>query len=108
MLLGRKRSITPEQAAAGLANGELVLVDVRQTFEMERGRIHGAINIPLGQLRGSLPELGRDRPVRRLSAPSPTKPAPSPLRRTLVTPGDLAHNPHDLVIGGFSGVSRSV
>jgi rhodanese-related sulfurtransferase len=48
MLLGRKPSITPEQAAAGLANGELVLVDVRQTFEMERGRIHGAINIPLG------------------------------------------------------------
>jgi rhodanese-related sulfurtransferase len=63
MLFGRKPSITPEQAAAGLAVRELVLVDVRQTLEVERGRIPGAINIPLGQLRGRLPELGRDRPV---------------------------------------------
>jgi rhodanese-related sulfurtransferase len=63
MLFGRKPSITPEQAAAGLAGRELVLVDVRQIFEVERGRIHGAINIPLGQLRGRLPELDRDRPV---------------------------------------------
>jgi rhodanese-related sulfurtransferase len=63
MLFGRKPSITPEQAAAGLAVRELVLVDVRQTFEVERGRIPGAIIIPLGELRGRLPELGRDRPV---------------------------------------------
>jgi rhodanese-related sulfurtransferase len=63
MFFTRKPSITPDQAAAGLANRKLVLVDVRQAFEVERGRIHGAINIPLGQLRGRLSELDRDRPV---------------------------------------------
>ena len=63
MLFTRKPSITPEQAASGLANRELVLVDVRQALEVERGRIHGAVNIPLRQLRGRLPELDRDRPV---------------------------------------------
>jgi rhodanese-related sulfurtransferase len=63
MSFSRRPSITPEQAEARLANRELVLVDVRQAFEVERGRIHGAINIPLRQLRGRLPELDRDRPV---------------------------------------------
>ena len=63
MLFTRKPSITPEQAASGLANRELVLVDVRQALEVQRGRIHGAVNIPLRQLRGRLPELDRDRPV---------------------------------------------
>src|SRR5512135_651100 len=63
MLFTRKPSITPDHAAAALANRELVLVDVRQAFEVERGRIHGAINIPLGQLRGRLSELDPDRPI---------------------------------------------
>jgi rhodanese-related sulfurtransferase len=63
MFFSRRPSITPEQAEAGLANRQLVLVDVRKAVEIERGRIHGAINIPLGQLRGRLPELDRDRPV---------------------------------------------
>ena len=63
MFFTRKPSITPGQAASGLANRELVLVDVRQASEVERGRIHGAVNIPLGQLRGRLPELDRERPV---------------------------------------------
>jgi len=63
MFFSRKPSITPEQAAAGLANGKLALVDVRQSFEVERARIHGAINIPLSHLRGRLPELDRDSPV---------------------------------------------
>ena len=63
MLFTRKPSITPDQAAARLANRGLVLVDVRHAFEVERGRIHGAIHIPLAQLRGRLPELDRGHPV---------------------------------------------
>jgi rhodanese-related sulfurtransferase len=60
MFFTRKPSITPDQAAARLANRELVLVDVRQASEVERGRVRGAVNIPLGQLRQRLPELDRD------------------------------------------------
>lgn len=63
MFFTRRPSITPDQAAAGLANGGLVLVDVRHAFEVERGGIRGAIHIPLAQLRGRLPELDRGRPV---------------------------------------------
>ena len=63
MFFSRRPSITPEQAAQGLITRELVLVDVCNAFEVERGRVHGAINIPLGELRGRLPELSRDRPV---------------------------------------------
>ena len=63
MIFARKPSITPDQAAVRLVNRELVLVDVRQAFEVERWRIHGTINVPLGQLRGRLPELDHDRPV---------------------------------------------
>ena len=36
MFFTRKQSITPDQAAAGLANRELVLVDVRQALEIHR------------------------------------------------------------------------
>ena len=63
MLLRRKPSITAEQAAAGLARGQLVLVDVRQPVEVRPGRIPGSISIPLGQLRDRLGELEVDRQV---------------------------------------------
>ena len=63
MFFTRKPSITPEQAAFALANRELVLVDVRQALEVQRGRIQGAVNIPLRQLRERLSEFDRDRPV---------------------------------------------
>ena len=63
MLFGRKPSITAEQAAAGLASRQLVLVDVRQPIELRTGRIRGSVNIPLAQLRARLGELERDRQV---------------------------------------------
>jgi rhodanese-related sulfurtransferase len=63
MFFARKPSISPEQAAARLATRELVLVDVRQPAEVRRGRVRGAINIPLGQLRARLGELDGDRQV---------------------------------------------
>ncbi len=63
MLFRRTPSITAEHAAAGLANRQLVLVDVRQPVELRTGRIRGSVSIPLGQLRGRLGELERDRQV---------------------------------------------
>ena len=57
MFFARRPSITPEQAAAAFAKRELVLVDVRQPAELRRGRVRGAINIPLGELRARLHEL---------------------------------------------------
>lgn len=39
------------------------LVDVRQDYEWEAGRIDGAAHIPLEQLPGRADELDRDRPV---------------------------------------------
>jgi rhodanese-related sulfurtransferase len=61
MLFARMPSISPEQAAARLARRDLLLVDVRQPAEVRRGRVRGAINIPLGQLRARLAELDGDR-----------------------------------------------
>ena len=37
-----------------------MLVDVRQPGELQRGRVRGSLNIPLGQLRDRLHELDRD------------------------------------------------
>jgi rhodanese-related sulfurtransferase len=63
MFFTRRRSITPEQAAAGLAKRELLLIDVRQPAECQTGRVRGAVNIPAGQLRDRLPELDPNLPV---------------------------------------------
>ncbi|KDR96586.1 CoA-disulfide reductase [Peptoclostridium litorale DSM 5388] len=40
-----------------------LLVDVREELERDMGFIEGSINIPLGQLRGRLSELPKDKPV---------------------------------------------
>ena len=63
MFFTHKPSITPAEASAGLASSGLVLVDVRQPRELQRGRVRGSLNIPLGQLRDRLHELDRDRQV---------------------------------------------
>lgn len=43
------------------AEGPGLVLDVREPREYERGHIPGAVNLPLGQLRGRLGELPRDR-----------------------------------------------
>ncbi len=63
MLFSRSKSLTPSDAAAALARGELQLIDVREPAELSEARIKGARHIPLGQLRAKLGELDRDRPV---------------------------------------------
>lgn len=49
--------------AASLAEGSAVLLDVREPGEWTQGRIPGAVHIPLGQLRGRLGELPKDKPL---------------------------------------------
>ena len=63
MLFSRSKSITPSDAAAALARGELQLIDVREPSEVTEARVKGARPIPLGQLPTKLGELDRDRPV---------------------------------------------
>jgi len=46
-----------ETVKRGLADGSLVLVDVREPHEFAAGHIPGAINIPLQQLDSRLTEL---------------------------------------------------
>jgi len=56
-LLHQPPTITPATAAAGVADGSLLLVDVREPSETATGYARGARRIPLGQLAGSLDEL---------------------------------------------------
>ncbi len=55
-------ALSPEQAAEMFESGEAQLVDVRQDFEWEAGRIPGAIHIPLDTLPSP---RRRDRPRAR-------------------------------------------
>jgi len=43
--------------------GEGLILDVRDPFELAVEKVEGAVNIPLGQLRGRLDELPRDRTI---------------------------------------------
>jgi rhodanese-related sulfurtransferase len=63
MLFSRPKSLTPTDAAAAMARGELQVIDVRETAELSGGRIDGARHIPLRELSAKLGELDRDRPV---------------------------------------------
>ena len=46
-----------------LEGGEGFLVDVREPAELKSGRIEGAVNIPLNELRARMAELPRDREI---------------------------------------------
>lgn len=63
MLFSRSKSLTPSDAAAASARGELQLIDVREPAEVSEVRVKGARHIPLGQLHSKLAEIDRDRPV---------------------------------------------
>ena len=54
--------ITPERAAALLADGATV-IDVRETYERDAGYIEGTRHIELERLAASAEEIDRTRPV---------------------------------------------
>jgi len=63
-LVERIERITAQSLAERLRSGEPPLaIDVRTPAEFERGRIEGAVNIPLSRLAGGLRELPEDRPL---------------------------------------------
>jgi hydroxyacylglutathione hydrolase/adenylyltransferase/sulfurtransferase len=55
--------LSPEQAAARAERGEVAIVDVREPYEHEAGRIPGALHVPLEELGAASGSLPRDRPL---------------------------------------------
>jgi hydroxyacylglutathione hydrolase/adenylyltransferase/sulfurtransferase len=55
--------ITPQQAKEMLDAGEAQLVDVRETYEWDAGRIAGARHIELERLASQAATIDKDRPV---------------------------------------------
>jgi rhodanese-related sulfurtransferase len=55
--------LTPDQLHSALESGQIVLVDVREPYEWDAGRIDGAVHIELERLAGRAEELSRDRRV---------------------------------------------
>ena len=42
------------------AGAELLLIDVREDYEVESGSIPGAIHIPVGELEARMPDIPKD------------------------------------------------
>ena len=55
--------IEPEQLVEWMHAGDVVLVDVREPYEWEAGRIEGARHIELERLASNAETIPRDRPV---------------------------------------------
>lgn len=55
--------LSPERVAELWARGEVQLVDVREPYEHEAGRIEGARHVELERLASQAETIDRDRPV---------------------------------------------
>jgi hydroxyacylglutathione hydrolase/adenylyltransferase/sulfurtransferase len=55
--------VTPEQTQAALAEDQAQLIDVREDYEWEAGRIDGALHISLQDLGANAAKVDSDRPV---------------------------------------------
>ena len=55
--------LTPERTRELHDAGDVQLVDVREDYEWEAGRIAGAVHIPVAELSEKAATLDRDRPV---------------------------------------------
>jgi rhodanese-related sulfurtransferase len=58
-----ERELSPEIAAELLARGDAQLVDVRELYEHEAGRIAGARHVELGALAAEAETIDRHKPV---------------------------------------------
>jgi hydroxyacylglutathione hydrolase/adenylyltransferase/sulfurtransferase len=55
--------LEPERVKELLDRGEIELIDVREQYEWDAGRIAGATHIELERLAGRAEELPRERPI---------------------------------------------
>ena len=55
--------VTPEQTQTALADDSAQVIDVRETYEWEAGRIDGALHIELERLASNAAKIDTDRPV---------------------------------------------
>lgn len=55
--------LTPSQVKEALDKGDVVLIDVREQYEWEAGRIPGATHIELERLAARADEVPTDRPI---------------------------------------------
>lgn len=60
---GALEAVSRDELLAGLASGEVALLDVRPEEEYEAGHLPEAINIPLEQLEAMLGKLPKDREI---------------------------------------------
>lgn len=58
-----ERELSPEIVAEMLARGDVQLVDVREPYEFEAGRIAGARHVQLERLAEQAQTIDRERPV---------------------------------------------
>lgn len=56
-------NVSPEQVALLLDRGEIVVIDVREEWEYEKGHIPGALLLPLGSLKDRMGEIPEEGPV---------------------------------------------
>lgn len=55
--------LTPQQAREMLAGGDAQLIDVREQYEWDAGRIEGARHVELERLASQAETIDKDRPV---------------------------------------------
>ena len=55
--------VTPEQTQVAVADDSAQLIDVRENYEWEAGRIDGATHIALNELAANASKVDADRPV---------------------------------------------
>lgn len=55
--------VTPEQTQAALADDSAQVIDVREPYEWDAGRIDGALHIELEHLASNAAKIDTDRPV---------------------------------------------
>jgi rhodanese-related sulfurtransferase len=63
VLQGDQLDVEPETVRDAHARGEIQLVDIREPYEHEAGRIAGARHIELERLNAEAGTIDRDRPV---------------------------------------------
>ncbi len=55
--------LTPAEAASRMAEDDLLLIDVREDYEWNAGRVPGARHVPIENIASQAPSLPKDRPI---------------------------------------------